>query len=356
MAGTLRRDDVGLLEIACDESGWEGENLVGSNTAVFAHASVHVPMADATRAVLDVRERVRSPATSPDTEYKANALLRARHRETLEWLLGPRGPLYGRAKVHLVDKAYFVVAEVVSVLLPERDAGRDPAAVARALYRDGRAAFGERLWSDLLLASNTLLRMKNNGAPDAPVAGFLVAAAALPEDGPLGEVVGRLRGSGSRAYGYRARLAGEPDRLPTLDPLAPAIVRAARSWSAPGTPVEIVHHQQNTLTPERIEQIVTLLDTETGEPGRLRGIRLVDSVDDPRVQLADFLAGIARKVAGDEISGHGDPRLTSLLRPYVDPFSTWAEGRSGGILDRGRSARPIGSVVDRERARCTPSP
>lgn len=346
--------DGGLLEIACDESGWEGENLVDSNTDVFAHAGVHVPTADATRAVLDVRELIRSPAT----EYKANHLLRRRHRDALEWLLGRDGPLYGRSHVHLVDKAYVVIKKVVDVLLAERSAtaGEHEATAAQILYRDGRTTFGERRWNDLLLGSNALLRTKNDGGPDAPVDGFLAVVSALPAgSGPLGEIVDRLRRAGPRAHAYRTMLWDEPDRVPTLDPLAPAIVRTARHWSAAGGPLEIVHHQQNTLTPERIDQIIALLDAETAQPGRLQGIRLVDSMDDPRVQLADFLAGIARKVAGDELVGRGDPALTALLRPYVDPFSVWAEQRSWATLGPGQERTAVRFARGRPSGRCTPN-
>jgi hypothetical protein len=49
----------------------------------------------------------------------------------------------------------------------------------------------------------------------------------------------------------------------------------------------------------------------------------VDSRTDPRVQVADLLAGVARKVASDELLGRHDPDLTALLQPYVDPASRW---------------------------------
>ncbi len=75
------------LEIACDESGSDGENLTGGNTDVFAHAGVSLPLAEAASAVREIRDRIRSPAE----EYKANHLLREKHRAVLEWLLAPEG-------------------------------------------------------------------------------------------------------------------------------------------------------------------------------------------------------------------------------------------------------------------------
>lgn len=41
------------------------------------------------------------------------------------------------------------------------------------------------------------------------------------------------------------------------------------------------------------------------------------------MQLADFLAGIARKIASDELNGLDDPALTALLRPYTGPRAVW---------------------------------
>ncbi|MBB4939031.1 hypothetical protein FHR32_003336 [Streptosporangium album] len=73
-----------LLEIACDESGSEGEKLIGGNTDVFAHAGVRLSAESAAECVREIRDRIRSPAV----EYKANHLLREKNRPVLEWLLG----------------------------------------------------------------------------------------------------------------------------------------------------------------------------------------------------------------------------------------------------------------------------
>src|SRR5690242_9076845 len=60
------------VEIACDESGSEGEHLVGGNTDVFAHASVNLSIDTSAACVQEIRARIGSPAL----EYKANHLLR----------------------------------------------------------------------------------------------------------------------------------------------------------------------------------------------------------------------------------------------------------------------------------------
>ena len=76
----------------------------------------------------------------------------------------------------------------------------------------------------------------------------------------------------------------------------------------------------------RIEQILAAPPLELirlPAKGHFIRFRQVDSRTDPRVQVADLLAGVARKVATDELLGRSDPDLTALLRPYVDPASRW---------------------------------
>ncbi|MPY58672.1 hypothetical protein FNH08_16320 [Streptomyces spongiae] len=310
-----------LIEIACDESGSDGENLTGGNTDVFAHASVHLPVEFAAHSLQEIRDRIRSPAE----EYKANHLLREKHRTVLEWFLKPDGPLYGHAQVHLTEKPFFVVDRMVDLLVG--DAGT----TAVTLYREGRDAFDAEQWRDFLESSNNLLRVRNDGESDAPVNTFFRTVGALSrtysgdDDGNgLGDILAALLAARSRADAYRARIVETPGVYPVLNPLLPAIVRTAAHWSGTGRPVSLVHDRQNMLTEERIAWLK--------ETARLAGLRLVVARSDPRVQLADFLAGIARKIASDERGGRGDARLTTLLRPYVDHTSVWGDDRSWAVL------------------------
>ncbi|KOV97085.1 hypothetical protein ADK65_26695 [Streptomyces sp. NRRL B-1140] len=307
-----------MLEIACDESGSDGENLTGGNTDVFAHAGVSLSEAAAAATVREIRDRIRSPAE----EYKANHLLREKHRAVLEWLLAPRGPIHGRARVHLMEKTFFVVDRTLGLLL-------DDTAEAAALFRAGRPAFGEAGWRAFLLAANRLLRVRQD---EDPVDAFYGTVDTLLRERPgtdAASVLGRLAATRHRAVAYRDGLRAGPPLIPLLNPLLPAIVRTAALWSRDGLPVHLVHDRQNMLTPDRIAWIEgTARRAGTG----LAGLRLVVARDDARVQVADFLAGIARKIASDELNGRGDPALTALLRPYVDPGSVWGDARSGALL------------------------
>ncbi len=315
--------DGAAREIACDESGSDGENLTGGNTDVFAHAGVHVPTPEAARALREIRDRIRSPAT----EYKATHLLREKHRTVLEWFLAPGGPLHGAARVHLTEKSFFVVDRLAGVLLD------DPGAAAE-LYRAVREALGAEDRRRFLSVANRLLRTRNGAEPGSSVPLFfetldeLRRAHAGTDAGPALE---RLAAGRGRAEAYRAGLLDGPAaRIPVLNPLLPAIVATAAYWSGPGRrPVRLVHDRQNLLTPERIAWIE---ETARRSGVALAELRLVVARDDPRVQLADFLAGIARKAAGDALRGNGDPGLTALLRPYVDPASVWGDGRTAVAL------------------------
>lgn len=308
------------MEIACDESGYEGERLAGGTTGVFAHASVRLAPEVAADCVRVLRDRIKSPAT----EYKANHVLRGRHRKVLLWLLGPDGPALGRTRVYLVEKAYALVTAVAAELLPDA-----PAGTAALLYRQTPQRVGAERWRAFLYAANAALRLHRPDEPEPRYAELTERvrelAGAVPP-GPLRDSLSELTGA-AHPDALRARQRWDPAVLPPLDPLMPAIVRAAARWGAGGAPVEIVHDRQRTLSEPRIavlgQRIAALPD-----PVRFTGLRLVPSYADPRVQVADFLAGVARKVAEEELYGNGDPELIGLLRPYLDQEPVWGDARS----------------------------
>ncbi len=268
-----------VVEIACDESGSEGENLLGGETDVLAHGSVRLDAEAAADCVRELRDRIRSPAQ----EYKANHLLRTKHRRTLVWLLGPSGPIHGHAQVHLTDKTFFVVGKVVDLLLDE-------------------VPYAESI-----------------GHVQGPRARALTAV--LHHEGP--RVLGPSWTAFLRAFVGLLRLSNRRELIPPLDPLMPAIIATVGHWSGGGTPVAVVHDEQPSLKAERIAQLEGILAASPRT--RLHELRFADSRDDPRVQVADFLAGVARRIASDELNGHGDGELTALLRSYVDTESTWAD-------------------------------
>src|SRR5690625_2351836 len=155
-------------EIACDESGSEGDRLVGGNTAVFAHAGVQLSSDAAAACIAEVRARVRSPAV----EYKASHLLRGKHRPVLEWLFGPNGPLLSHAHVYLVEKAFVVVLRLVEELTDgsRRSSAEEAHGVALALYRAGPELLGTEGWHAFLAAAQDVLRRHGANLDPLPAA------------------------------------------------------------------------------------------------------------------------------------------------------------------------------------------
>jgi len=295
-----------LLEVACDESGSEGEKLVGGVTDVFAHASVGLGLDVAEACVLEIRDRIRSPAE----EYKANHLLRDKHRAVLVWLLSEAGPIIGRSHVHLIDKTAFLVGRMVEMLVDDPVNGPDMAAT---LHRDGPRVFGAERWSAFLDSFNTVARVRNRRGNGTSVDDFFRDLDYLLRFDMADEVryvLATVALGRDRVEDYRSRLNHDVRVISVLDPMVSAIVRTVTFWSAEG-PVSLVHDEQLSLTDLRIAQLIELCQ------GRLTGMRLVDSRWDARVQVADFLAGVARRIASDDLNGHGDDELITLLRPYV---------------------------------------
>ncbi|WP_199566939.1 hypothetical protein [Streptomyces triticagri] len=316
------------VEIACDESGSDGENLVNGNTDVFTHASVGLDRTAAEQGLDETFDRVRSPASSALTEYKANVLLRPKHRRALIWLLGPSGPLLGGAHVHVVDKRHFLLATTTALLT---DTDEETADLVLAAHHAGPETYGTERWRDFLAAANDLLRARTRpDAPD-PVEAFgrsverLHAVGPADAAGPAARLTERLLPTRERADRIRLHLAQDPGDWPVLDPLFPALLHTIGHWSTGGRRVTVVHDRQNTLTPERIGHVAAA----TG--GALAEVQLVEARQDPRIGLADFLAGTTRKIASDLLQGVEDPELTDLLRPYTDsPAGSPASWRWSG--------------------------
>ncbi|MEV0713093.1 hypothetical protein [Asanoa sp. NPDC050611] len=275
------------LDIACDESGYEGQQLVSSPTTVFAHGSVHLTWEAAADCMAELRARIRSPAT----EYKANHLLREKHRAVLVWLLGPDGPVHGRAHVLLVDKPRFLLRQVLGQLIdaPER--------AATLPVTD------EPRWRRFLVAGNALLRTREPLDPTAADALFWsiddLRRTGVPP--AADETLALLAKSRARADDFLERRRSDPPAFAPVDLLAPAIVHTVGHWGR----VRITHDFQSTLTPARVAWL-------TAAAPDLVGFTLVDSNDDPRVQVADIVAGTVRVIAG-----RADPELTELAAAYV---------------------------------------
>jgi hypothetical protein len=304
-----------VLDVACDESGWEGANLSTGRSDVIAYASVRVSTDAAASLLGDLGGRS-GPAPR---EFKASQVLRRVGRSTVIRLLGS---LHGNALVHLTDKAYFVVGRALDLVL-----GNSAETASAGLVADPRltelAATLTRDRSDAFLAAcNAVVRIEKPWLVHEPVDAFI-------------DLVEDLQPARDVAYAARARLLDDRVLHPAGEPLIPALARTVLHWSRGGaTDVAIVHDEQSALTERRIRW----LERQLLPPDRVLRFRQVDSRTDPRVQVADVLAGLARRLATAALHGRGDAELCRLLGPYVDPGSRWCDEPSWSML-----ATPAGS-------------
>jgi hypothetical protein len=324
------------LEIACDESGWEGSNLAAANSDVIAHASVRLEIDAAAECIHALRGR----SGRHSYEFKASHLLRTKGGSGPAEFLGPSGPVHGRARVHLTHKSCFVVGRVLDLFIGSSvdvaSLGLRPeprlASLSARLCRTGADTFGREPWHAFLAAANVVLRVDRRRRVRDPVDAFFGQVEVLRTlDGRsrVGGILDELANARHDAYAARVRLLDDHVLQPVLEPLIPALVRTVLHWSRGSHPIAVIHDEQSALTERRMRRLEQILAAPPLElirlpaEGRFIQFRQVDSRTDPRVQVADLLAGVARKIATDEVLGRRDPDLIALLRPYVDPASRW---------------------------------
>jgi hypothetical protein len=317
-----------VVEIACDESGFSGTNLLDAATPVFTHASTDLRVDEAGELIGALRRGSRWSLN----EFKSGQFLRGpQSGGALEWLLAA---LTGRAHVHLVDKEYFLVTRIVDLFLvePSYAAGtrltQEHRPAALALYRAGRA--GGRDWDVFLAAFAKLARATRRHPPDRGVVErFFQARDSLAGAG-LGAVAGGVLDglSRTRVRAVLTRLAhDDPSIPPPLEPILPALAETVLFWSGGERQVLVIHDEQSALTASRLRRLQLILTDSAGSPAAdarqagaptarvspLAGLVTVDSRDDPRVQVADLLAGVARRSLNTGDDG--------LLQPFLSPTS-----------------------------------
>jgi hypothetical protein len=309
----------GVVEIACDESGFSGTNLLDPASPVMAHASVDLRASEAVELIAALRPGFRF---SPH-EFKSAQFLRSlAASEALEWFLAA---LRGRAHVHLVDKEYFLVTRIVDLLLaePSYAAGtrlsQEQRPAALTLYRAGRSA--GRDWHVFLAAFVELFRTKRRRWSD-PLAmtRFFQARDVLLRDQLGAQAEDVLAGlSHTRVQAVLTRLfADDPSIPPPLEPMLPALAETVLFWSGQDRrQVLVTHDEQSALTAGRLRRLQQMLaDRASSFPAGispLAGLMMADSRDDPRVQVADLLAGMARRLPETVDDGPLQPFVSLTL-------------------------------------------
>ncbi|GIE80568.1 hypothetical protein Aph02nite_65180 [Actinoplanes philippinensis] len=276
-----------VLEIACDESGFSGANLLRSTEPVITHASVDLSAAEAA-------DLIGALGLSPGEVKSGWFLRRPDASSALERLLAG---LRGRAHVHRIDKEFFLVTQVVELLLGRpsyRSFTRDPRPEADDLFQ-ARSA-GED-WAVFLDAFAEMVRTRRRSPGRSGAGRFLRARDTLARaGGPAGAVLDRI--SEARVAAVVSRLdAGDRTIPPPLEPMIAALAATIRHWSDGQRPILVIHDEQSALTAARLTRLQRALADGDGR-SPLAGLVMADSRADPRVQLADLLAGVARRMPG----------------------------------------------------------
>ena len=338
------------LVIACDESGNDGENNLGGNSSVFVHASVSIPV-DVAQGLMD---EVRMKTCSRAAELKSRTLLQARNRSVAEWLL-QHPELADRASLVFVHKEFFTVAklfdstaeEVAHSLGVDLYANGGALSAATILYFTAPGAFGPP-WHSLLRAFEAFLR-----APDAGTARHRLGRLTgefrellAGSDSPIRQLlepvfigIEHLEELSELQLGN-----GIAERLRTADPLLAGVGATVSEWGTrSGRPIAVVHDEAKELTAARIQWLKDYLrhpemvvESNAGLGVEVTDFILVDSKTDPRVQVADLLAGLGRVVAERSAVGEEHSLLSSV-----------------GSFQSGLSIWPVYDHVDPQKARAT---
>jgi hypothetical protein len=316
-----------VVEIACDESGFSGSNLLDPATPVITHASVDLRVGEAVELIAELRSGFRySPS-----EFKSGQFLRSpKAVAAVEWFLAA---LRGRAHVHLVDKQYFLVTRIVDLFVaePSYAAGtrltQDQRGPALALYRARHSAGSD--WAEFLATFVEMVRIKRRHRPDRRVVErFFQARDVVVRDGLGAQAVRVLDGlSPATVWTVLTGLTdNDPSIPPPLEPMLPALAETVLFWSGGQRRVLVIHDEQSALTAGRLSRLQRALADGFASPvgvSPLVGLVAVDSRDDPRIQVADLLAGMARRLPEMVDDGPLQPFLspTSLRDPGEDAQS-----------------------------------
>ncbi|MEA9986976.1 hypothetical protein [Subtercola sp. RTI3] len=317
-----------VLSIACDESGSEGENLMLSQHAVFVHASVSVAMDAAT----EFMDMVRSSMRAQSPEVKSKTALASRNRPAL---LAAMGSSDLTGNINLVEKSYFVVARLLEITVAQKASseGQDIAGsgggreLADFFHAKGPSAVGRQVWDGLLRSFNDLVRIYAREGTQSPTAKPFFDALVLARFSCTNRQVGNILDEIWAARYFAAEYEdASPFGLREMDPMAFTLSSVARNWGMRlgDVPFELVTDQYSGLTDELRAQIVEAVRAPLSigpvalpEPN-LRGIRMVDSRGDSRVQIADILGGIGREIVRLAVDGVFDDELQVMVHEMLD--------------------------------------
>lgn len=292
-------------DVAFDESGNTGDNLLDETQPVCVLASIHIPEADA-RALVD--------EVLPDGRSELHFAPFRRSQEGRTAILAVLNSAVLQAadvRVTPMHKPFAVVARFFDYVIEPTIYARGHDVIAtdmqldfvNVLYRRGPSACGNDLWSALLRSFVQLVRSPDD---DQSLEAFMEAhracliAASHPlirfmlEDVPeRDEVARRVRIDQPADIGMRD----------LLDPVPTMLVESCMVWPQRlGRPIRVVHDESNVV--RRWTPLISALSEPNADavvgrywaqlmplPLQVASVELVRSHDSPPVQLADIVGG-----------------------------------------------------------------
>ncbi|MBP2454149.1 DUF3800 domain-containing protein [Mycolicibacterium lutetiense] len=328
------------VEIACDESGSDGENLVAGTSRVFAHGSTDLSLDEASRLIASLQSDIRFGGS----ELKSQRLLKGKHIGRTLRLFEPGGALHGRVKVSITDKAYMAVCKVVDLVI-EEDAYRKGVQLhesgaarqmARDLFAEGPRAYGMETWNNLLGEFVSFVRSTQRKGAKTTLEQLLKTIDDLRLVSRRKRVETAMQWLWEGRTELEAYAITEGSRhdegLRMLDPLIPALMQTARVWhEATGAAIVLVHDRQSVLTDEACSLLIRAGNSPHPDfPIRvpIEAIVLADSRDDPRIQIADIVAGVGTMAGRAVLDGELEDRVRQAIQPSLIDSSLWGDSES----------------------------
>jgi hypothetical protein len=342
--------DSELTTIVGDESGAEGENLMRAHDPVFVYATVSLTN-DESNVVID---ELRRTVPSNVIEMKAKHALAPKRRPEL---LAAIARIGDRGDIYMLDKSFYTTALMLDLLVGAHateydfDLGQSGvgAQLAVDLHTFAPFAIGVLRWENLLSAFNDVVRTYARAGTTAPTAQLFFAALdgarrSANNDPAVSAIFDLLWES--RFY-ILAHEGADASTIREMDPMARSLSAIVKTWRMRlgEMPFEFLLDRYGSLDAETCELIIEEARFPLSVNGRslprgdLRAIRFVDSRDDPRVQVADVLAGIGREVARMARTGIYDDELQIAVSELIDANGMWALGSPLDILADARPPR-----------------
>jgi hypothetical protein len=332
--------DKTFIEIACDESGSDGENLISGSSRIFAHGSTDLTSDEASCVIADLR----GETAYAGSEVKSSRLLKGQHLAHTLRRFEPGGALRGRVRVSITDKAYMAVCKVVDLVI-EEDAYRRgiqlhqfdiPRRIAQDLFAEGPRAYGTEMWGRLLHQFVSFVRTKQRQGVKTPIEELLATLDELrlvSRRNRVGTAMQLLWQGRAELEAYAASDGSHLENdLPTLDPLIPSLMQTAGEWHRlTGRSIWVVHDRQSVLNDETCAILIgTGCKPHPDFPIKvpIAGISQVDSRTDPRIQVADIVAGLGALAGRTALDGKLEASVRQAVQPILISSSLWGDTAS----------------------------